>query len=109
MRLAQKDAGTSFMAVRRSHRLVELLAGRFFDGLSNKEAAEILGVTPSVASRDMDVLEDLGYAQQLANRRWSLTPKALAVYRAFVLHYEETQSRMAESLRNIEAGARRLG
>ena len=98
-----------FAAVRRSHKIVELLAGRFFDGMSNKDIAEALGVSPPMSSRDMDILEDMGYARKLPNGRWALTPKTLAVYRAYALHYEETQSRLGESLRNIEAGARGLG
>ncbi len=102
-------AKLGFEAVRRSHRIVELLAGRFFDGMSNSEIAEAIGTSRPNAARDLAVLEDMGLAHKLDNGRWALTIRTLAIYRAFAINHEQLQARMGESLRNIEAGARRLG
>lgn len=103
------SARPGFAAVRRSHRIVELLAGRFFDGMSNSEVAEAVGASRPNTARDLAVLEDIGLAHKLDNGRWALTTRALAVYRAFALNHERLQARMGEGLRNIEAGARSLG
>ena len=99
----------AFAAVRRSHKIVELLAGRCFDGLTNKELAKALSTTPTNISRDLQALADLGYVQQLeVGRRWTLTARPLAVMHAYAQHLNAMQDRMASTTRNIEAGAKRL-
>ena len=90
-------------AVARSHRIVELLAGRYFDGAANKELAEELHTIAVNISRDLAQLERIGYARKLENGRWALTAKPLAVMQSFTTHYQNTQSRLAEAGRNILA------
>ena len=96
-------------AVRRSHKIVELLAGRYFDGLSTKEIAAAVRTSAANASRDMGLLADLGYAHKLENGRWSLTTKPLALMQAYQSHYQSLQSKMTETGRNILSGAKREG
>jgi DNA-binding IclR family transcriptional regulator len=87
--------------------IVELLSGRFFDGLPNKELARLLKTSAANISRDLTQLADLGYARKLDNGCWSLTTKPLAIMRTYRDHYQRLQERMAESDRNILAGAMR--
>ena len=92
-------------ATRRSHAIVELLAKRFFDGMSNKELAEALKTSPVNISRDLGTLEDLGYVRKQDNGRWGLTTKPLMIMQSFTTHYQTLQTRMAETSRNIFAGS----
>jgi len=94
-------------AVARSHRIVELLASRFFDGAANKELAAALKVSTVNISRDLAQLEALGYARKLENGRWSLTPKPIAIMQAYTTHYQNMQTRMAEASRNVMAASLR--
>jgi DeoR/GlpR family transcriptional regulator of sugar metabolism len=96
-------------AVHRSHKIVALLAGRYFDGVSNKELAESIGTSPANISRDMAVLEDIGYARKLDNGLWSLTSKPLGIMQSYQNHYIKLQNRMVENTRNIGAAAAREG
>ena len=94
-------------AVARSHRIVALLAGRYFDGAANSELAQELGVSRANISHDLAQLEAIGYARKLENGRWSLTPKPMAVFQTFTTHHQNIQSRMAEVSRNIMSSALR--
>ncbi len=94
-------------AVTRSHRIVELLAGRYFDGAANNELAEALKESRANISRDLARLEAIGYARKLGNGRWSLTSRPLSVMQNFTNHYQRMQDRMAEAGRNILASALR--
>ena len=94
-------------AARRSHRIVELLASRYFDGMSNRELAEALSTSAVNVSRDMATLEELGYARKLDSGRWSLSSRPLAVMQAYYAHYQQLHERMAETTRNIVAAAGR--
>jgi DNA-binding IclR family transcriptional regulator len=96
-------------AVRRSHKIVELLAGRFFDGLPNKELADAVRTSAANISRDMAILEQLGYARKLENGLWGLTTKPLAIMRSYENHFNKLQSRIEETERNISSAATRYG
>ena len=102
------NKNASNAATRRSHAIVELLTQRFFDGMSNKELAEALNTSPVNISRDLGTLEDMGYVHKLENGRWSLTTKPLFMMQAYTTQYENLQTRMAETSRNIFAGAASL-
>ncbi|MDL2313360.1 hypothetical protein LJC36_00090 [Desulfovibrio sp. OttesenSCG-928-C14] len=93
--------------VRRSLKMIELMAGRYFDGLSNKELAEALGELPSTISRDVLVLESEGWLRKLENGRWGLTVKPLQIMQAYANHAELTGKRLSETTHNIASGARR--
>ena len=95
-------------AVRRSHRIHELLMTRFFYGATNKELAAALGTSPVNIHRDLETLEEMGYARKTEEGRFEATTKALQIYRAFTIHYENQQSRLSETARTIEAGGRRV-
>jgi DNA-binding IclR family transcriptional regulator len=96
-------------AVRRSHQIVKLLAGRYFHGISIKELAQEMRTSAANASRDMGLLADIGYAHKLENGRWSLTIRPMAIMQAFETHYQQLQNQMTETRRNIDSGAAREG
>jgi hypothetical protein len=93
-------------AVRRSHKIVELLAGRYFDGAGNKDIAAAVKTSTVNSCRDMALLESLGYARKLDNGLWGLTTKPLSIMQSYHNHYNNLQARMAETTRNIMAAAR---
>lgn len=95
-------------AVRRSHQIIKALAGHFYDGLSNKELAEAIGTSAVNITRDLQTLEDIGYARKLENGRWALSNGPMAVYTAYNEHYLRMQHRLLESHQNINAKAQRL-
>lgn len=95
-------------ATARALRIVEILASRYYDGLSNKEIAQALGTSAPNAHRDMQVLEKAGWARRLESGRWSLTSKPLQIMQAYTTHAANIQGRMAETTRNIMAGAARI-
>lgn len=92
-------------ATRRSHKIVELLAGRFFDGMSNKELAQAVGTSAVNISRDLSTLEGIGYVRKLENGRYGLTARPLSIMQAYYNHYQQLQDRITETTRNIMAGA----
>lgn len=95
-------------AVRRSHKIVELLAARFFDGMTNKELADAVGTSAVNVCRDLATLEAIGYARKQENGRWALTSRPLAVMQSYTNHSQNLQNRMAETSRNIFSGAAAL-
>ncbi|MDR2054558.1 MAG: hypothetical protein LBQ10_01610 [Desulfovibrio sp.] len=97
---------TAANAVCRTLKIIELLAGRYFEGASTGEIAQAVKTSKANASRDMAQLEKLGWARKLDNGRWSLTSKPLAITQSYHNHYNNLQARMAETTRNIMAAAR---
>ena len=55
-------------------RLVELLSEDVLEGKSNKNLSESIGKTHDIVSRDLALLKEMGWAEQLANRNWRVTP-----------------------------------
>ena len=98
---------TSNAAVRRSWRIFDLLSGRYFDGMSNKELAEAVGTSAVNISRDLATLESIGMAHRMDNGRWGLTSRAIVPSQRFAQQYETISHRMAEAHRSIMAGAAR--
>lgn len=92
-------------AVRRCFRIVEIMAGRVLDGLSNKELADALHSPPPTVSRDLKTLQDIGWVQRLENGRWSLTTQPLKVAQACSNHFTSTITRIAELNQRVVAGA----
>lgn len=102
-----RERKPGFAAVRRSWRIMDLLARRFDDGMSNSELAEALGESRPTVSRDLDVLRDEGLARKLENGRFGLTAKPMQLFLACLEAHERRERRWQESLRNITAGAGR--
>jgi DNA-binding IclR family transcriptional regulator len=96
-------------AVHRCFRIVEIMAGRVLDGLSNKELADALHSPPPTISRDLKTLQDIGWVQRLENGRWSLTTQPLKVAQAYSNHVTRTTTRIAELNQRIVSGALAMG
>lgn len=96
---------TSNAATRRSHKIIEILATRYFDGLSNKELARAVGTSEVNICRDLKTLADIGYLKRAENGNWVLSPKPISIFFSYYNHYEKLKARMEETHRNILAGA----
>lgn len=89
-------------------RIIELLCGHALDGMSNKELAAALQTSPANISRDVSLLNSLGWAETLENGRYSVTVKPLAVMRLYQLHISDVTARAEHFDRRISAKARQL-
>ncbi|GFM37707.1 helix-turn-helix domain-containing protein [Desulfovibrio psychrotolerans] len=96
-------------ATLRCLRIVEMMAGRVLDGLSNKDLADALRCPPPTVSRDLDTLMRAGWVQRLETGRWSLTPRPLQVAQAYSNHVTRTTTRIAELNQRIVSGALAMG
>lgn len=85
-----------------------MLTPRLHDGMSNKEIAEANKTSAVNTARDMILLEDMGWAKKMANGRWTLTTKPLALLQAYQNHFQSLQNRMTETTHNITAAAAAL-
>jgi len=100
---------TTNAATLRCLRIVEIMAGRVLDGLSNKELADALGSPPPTVSRDLATLQAAGWVQRLETGRWSLTPRPLQIAQAYSNQVERNTLRIAQLNQRIVAGALALG
>ena len=90
-------------ATTRTLRMVEIMASHVLEGISNGELASLLKTHKANVSRDLTSLEASGWAHKLDNGRWALTPKPLAIARAYGQAVESSQLRMTELQQRIEA------
>ncbi|MDR1946625.1 MAG: IclR family transcriptional regulator [Desulfovibrio sp.] len=96
-------------SARRALKIIEMLACRFMDGMSNKELAEAVSTSEANICRDLTLLYELGWIRKLDTGRWTSSVKLLAIARAYTLQFEKIQNRMAETERNIGVAAIRYG
>lgn len=89
-------------------RLVETLCKNPVIGLANKDLAEALGYSRPNVSRDMDTLIAAGWAEQLADGKYTITTKALALFRFAEVYMEDVSRRSTELRGRVEAKARQL-
>ena len=102
------EKGKKGEPVRRCLRIIELLVGHVADGMSNKELAQAGRTSAVNVSRDLALLESLGWVKQNeARARWSLTSKPLALFKAFEIAHAEMRARAEELLENMKAAALR--
>lgn len=104
MSAAQDKAGRSMLCLR----IVELLAPRALDGMSNRELADRLGVSPSTVSRAVADLEAAGWAEHLPTGRYGVTPRLIGVLKAYQLYMADLSARSEEFNQRAEARARQM-
>ena len=85
-------------ATRRVLRLIELLAGKEFDGVRPGELAKALGVNAATITRDMADLADEGFAERVPGREeaWRLGPKTVQIFRAHCIGLDRIDQRVSE-------------
>lgn len=60
-----------------------VLSGHEAEGISPSAFARALGISQSLATRDLWNLSEAGFAEQLENGNWRLGPKAVQIAIAF--------------------------
>ncbi|MDR1961443.1 MAG: helix-turn-helix domain-containing protein [Gracilibacteraceae bacterium] len=86
-------------AVRRSHQIIELLAAHPFDGMSNSEIAKALDISPANVSRDLKLLQEVGYAVKKQTGWWGLTDRPLQILRAYSKAVQTMQEKIKKEVK----------
>lgn len=85
-------------------KVLKALKGQSFSGISNKELAEILGVSPAQISRDLDDLMTEGLVMKLDNGRFAHSIQMLQIAQAYSNQVARLQEQISETNQRIMAG-----
>ena len=86
-------------------KVLKALKGHSFTGISNKELAEQLGVSPAHISRDLEDLIEEGMAIKLDNGRFAHSVQMLQIAQAYSNQVARLQAQISETNQRIAAGA----
>ena len=86
-------------------KVLKALKGHSFTGISNKELAEQLDVSPAHISRDLDDLIAEGLATRLDNGRFAHSVQMLQIAQAYSNQVARLQAQISETNQRIAAGA----
>ena len=73
-------------------------------GISNKDIADGLGISPSSVSRDLEDLIAEGLATKLDNGNFAYSMKTLQIAERFRRQQEDLERRLAEVMRRSQVG-----
>ena len=81
-------------------RIVELLAGHEFEGVTNGQLAEALAVAPSYITRDLALLRERGWAEEIpeVQGRWRLAPRPIRL----LVAYADSMSRREQQIADLK-------
>lgn len=85
--------------------VLKALKGHSLTGLSNKEIADALHISPSAVTRALATLIESGLATKLESGRFAHSVQMLQIAFAHSEHISRTQNRMDELQRRISAGS----
>lgn len=85
-------------------KVLKALKGQSFSGISNKELAENLGVSPAQVSRDLDDLITEGLVMKLDNGRFAHSIQMLQIAQAYSNQVARLQEQISETNQRIMAG-----
>ncbi|EGY52033.1 winged helix-turn-helix transcriptional regulator [Neisseria shayeganii] len=86
-------------------KVLKALKGQSFSGISNKELAENLGVSPAQISRDLDDLMSEGLVMKLDNGRFAHSIQMLQIAQAYSNQVARLQEQISETNQRIMAGS----
>ena len=86
-------------------KVLKALKGHSFTGISNKELAEQLDVSPAHISRDLDDLITEGLVTKLDNGRFAHSVQMLQIAQAYSNQVARLQAQINETNQRIAAGA----
>ena len=86
-------------------KVLKALKGYCFTGISNKELAEQLDVSPAHISRDLDDLITEGLVTKLDNGRFAHSVQMLQIAQAYSNQVARLQAQISETNQRIAAGA----
>ncbi len=75
-------------------------------GISNKEIAEGLGISPVHVSRDLEDLINEGLVEKLDTGNFAYSIKTLQIAERFRKQQEQLNARLAEIGKRVDAGSR---
>ena len=90
---------------RRLLKVLKALKGYSLTGISNKELAEQLGITPPQVTRDLEDLIAEGLVMKLDNGRFAHSVQMLQIAQAYANQVERVQQQISETNQRIMAGS----
>lgn len=80
-------------------RLLDLLAGHELDGVTNAQLAQTLQVPPSYVTRDLALLREHGWVEEIPTLpgRWRLAPRLVRI----AVSYSAAMGRAEDNIRQI--------
>lgn len=80
--------------------VIETLSGAEVFGMRLKDAAAALQITESTVLRDLQTMQEAGWAQQLPDGKWRLAARAMQVLSNFQYGLAEAAARVDEVRHN---------
>jgi DNA-binding IclR family transcriptional regulator len=95
-----KDTST-----RRAMRIIKLLKGRSFTGMSNNEIAQAIKESPANVTRACQSMIDEGFVEKLSNGRFALSTTMLQIAVAHQREMSGVIDRVGEINQRVNAGS----
>ena len=86
-------------------KVLKALKGQAITGLSNKEIADTLGLSPTDVSRDLEDLIEEGLAIKLDNGRFAHCVQMIQIAQAYATQIARIQGQITEMNQRIAAGS----
>ena len=86
-------------------KVLKALKGQAITGLSNKEIADTLGLSPTDVSRDLEDLIEEGLASKLDNGRFAHGVQMIQIAQAYATQIARIQGQITEMNQRIAAGS----
>ena len=107
-RIAKQMAKEQKMASIKGCRLLKVLKalkGQAVTGISNKDIADVLGLSPVDVSRDLEDLIEEGLAIKLDNGRFAHSVQMIQIAQAYATQIARIQGQITEMNQRIAAGS----
>ena len=86
-------------------KVLKALKGQAVTGISNKEIADVLGLSPVDVSRDLEDLIEEGLAIKLDNGRFAHSVQMIQIAQAYATQIARIQGQITEMNQRIAAGS----
>ena len=86
-------------------KVLKSLKGQAVTGISNKEIADVLGLSPVDVSRDLEDLIEEGLAIKLDNGRFAHSVQMIQIAQAYATQIARIQGQITEMNQRIAAGS----
>jgi len=92
----------------RALKIAETLFRAVLDGMSNKEIVNATGYSAANVCRDLQTLEEAGWARKLENGRWAVSEKPVALMKMYQLYMSDLAERGRNFDMRVTAQARQM-
>ena len=86
-------------------KVLKALKGQAVTGISNKDIADVLGLSPVDVSRDLEDLIEEGLAIKLDNGRFAHSVQMIQIAQAYATQISRIQAQITEMNQRIAAGS----